>query len=262
MSSAQLAPLVNTFKHALHSHRPQVGMFMGLNNPISAEILATCGFDFLLIDCEHGINDMPTVQAQLQAMAPYPTQVLVRPVDHNPATLKQLLGMGVQTILAPMVDTAAQAEQLVLALHYPPRGTRGVGTGLERGARWNAVTDYVKHAESNTCLVVQIESIQGLDNLEAICAVDGVDGVFIGPSDLAAALGHLGNAQHPDVQNTITLALSRINQQGTAAGLFCGNPGQVAAYRAAGACFMALGADTALLRNAAVQLAATARQNL
>ena len=93
MSSAQLAPLVNTFKHALHSHRPQVGMFMGLNNPISAEILATCGFDFLLIDCEHGINDMPTVQAQLQAMAPYPTQVLVRPVDHNPATLKQLLGM-------------------------------------------------------------------------------------------------------------------------------------------------------------------------
>lgn len=262
MSFTPLAPPANTFKHALNNRSPQLGMFMGLNNPVSAEILATCGFDFLLIDCEHGISDMPSVQTQLQAVAPYPTQALVRPVDHNPATLKQLLGMGVQTILAPMVDTATQAEQLVRAIHYPPRGVRGVGTGLERGARWNAIDDYVSHAGSNICLVVQIESTDGLNNLEAICAIDGVDGVFIGPSDLAAALGHLGNPQHPEVQSAITSALSRINQAGKAAGLFCGNPAQLATYRAAGACFMALGADTALLRNAAVQLAATARQNL
>lgn len=262
MSFTPLVLPTNSFKHALSNRHPQVGLFMGLNNAISTEILATCGFDFLLIDCEHGVSDMPTVQAQLQAMAPYPTQALVRPVDHNPATLKQLLGMGVQTILAPMIDTATQAEQLVRAIHYPPRGLRGVGTGLERGARWNAISDYVSHAGSNICLVVQIESTDGLKNLEAICAVDGVDGVFIGPSDLAAALGHLGNPQHPEVQSAITSALSRISQAGKAAGLFCGSSAQLAAYRAAGACFMALGADTALLRNAAAQLAATARQNL
>lgn len=249
----------NLFKQALSGNRPQIGMFMGLNNPVSAEILANCGFDFLLIDCEHGLNDMPSIQAQLQAIAAYPVPCLIRPVDHNPAVIKQLLGIGVQTLLVPMVETAEQAADLVRAMHYPPRGVRGVGTGLERGARWNAVSNYFEQVEERLCLIVQIESKQGLNNLEAICAVDGVDGVFIGPSDLAAELGHLGNTQHPCVQDTINAALHRISATGKAAGMFCANLDLAQSYVDTGACFLALGADTGLLRTAALQLAARAR---
>lgn len=245
---------VNTFKQALSQRRPQFGLFMGLANPISAEILATCGYDFLLIDAEHGLNDIRTVQAQLQAMAPHPVQALVRPASHDPALIKQLLGTGVQTLLAPMIDTAEQARAMVACMHYPPRGIRGVGTGLERGARWNAVSDYFAQAENELCLIAQVESCTALENLEDIAAVDGVDAVFIGPSDLAASLGHLGQVSHPDVKAAIADALARIAASGKAAGIFCADPAQAASFQASGASFLAMGADTGLLRSAAIKL--------
>lgn len=244
----------NTFKQALAQRRTQIGLFLGLSSPISAEILATCGYDFLLIDAEHGLNDMHSVQAQLQAMAAHPVQCLVRPASHDPALIKQLLGTGVQTLLVPMIDTAEQARAVVASMHYPPKGIRGVGTGLERGARWNAISDYFTEVADNTCLIVQIESRTALDNLDEIAAVEGVDGVFIGPSDLAASLGHLGQTSHPDVNAVIADALKRIAASGKAAGIFCADPTRAAAFQDSGASFLAMGADTGLLRSAAIKL--------
>lgn len=252
----------NTFKQALSQRQAQIGLFLGLANPISAEILATCGFDFLLIDAEHGPNDVRAVQAQLQAMAAYPVQCLVRPANHDAALIKQLLGVGVQTLLVPMVDNAEQARAVVSAMHYPPKGIRGVGTGLERGARWNAVPDYFAQVEANTCLIVQIESRTALQNLDEIAQVEGVDAVFLGPSDLAASMGHLGQPGHPEVKAAIEQGLKRITSHGKAAGVFCADPALAAPYQASGANFLALGADTGLLRSAATKLLNTVRPSV
>jgi len=250
----------NAFKQALkNDDQVQLGLFMGLGHPVSAEIMAGCGFDFLLIDAEHGLTDLPGIQAQLQAIAAYPVPCLVRPPSHDAAFIKQLLGVGVQTLLAPMVETAEQAAQLVRAVRYPPHGIRGVGTGLERGARWNAVTDYFKQTDEQMCLIVQVESAQALAQLDAIAQVDGVDGVFLGPSDLAASLGYLGQPGHPEVKQAIESALKRVRQHGKAAGVFCADPALAEPYRASGASFLALGADTGLLRSAALQLLAHVR---
>lgn len=245
---------INTFKRALHEKRLQLGLFLGLGNAVGAELLATCGYDYLLVDAEHGANDVRSVQAQLQAMAAYPVQCLVRPPNHDPSLIKQLLGIGAQTLLAPMVDTAEQAAALVRAMRYPPHGIRGVGTALERSARWNAVPDYFKRADGNACLIVQIESRTGLQNLDAIAAVEGVDAVFIGPADLAASLGYLGQPGHPQVKAAIADAIGRIVAAGKAAGVFSSDPAAAQEYRAAGASFLALGADTSVLRSAAIKL--------
>jgi 4-hydroxy-2-oxoheptanedioate aldolase len=246
----------NGFKRALAAGGTQIGLFLGLANPYSAEVIASAGFDFLLIDAEHGPNDVRTVLAQLQAIAPYPVHALVRPVNGDPALIKQLLDVGVQTLLVPMVETAEQAGALVSAMRYPPRGIRGVGTALARAARWNGIEGYFAHADVEMCLIVQVESRRGLDNLDAILAVEGVDGVFIGPADLAASLGHLGEPGHPEVKAAIDDALGRIAQAGKIPGVFSGDAAMAQHYRERGARFVAVGADTTLLRNAAVKLAA------
>jgi len=245
---------LNRFKQALQQGRLQLGLFLGLGNSISAEVLASCGYDYLLIDAEHAVNDVRSVQAQLQAMAAYPVQCLVRPPNHDPALIKQLLSAGAQTLLVPMVDTATQAAALVSAMRYPPKGFRGVGTALERSARWNAVPDYFSKVENNTCLIVQIESQIGLSNLEAIAQVDGVDGIFIGPADLAASLGYLGQPGHPEVKADIAQAITRIVACGKSAGVFSSDPTLVPGYCDNGARFLALGADTSVLRSAAIAL--------
>jgi len=244
----------NRFKLALQQEQLQLGLFLGLGSPVSAEALASCGYDFLLIDAEHAANDLRSIQAQLQAIAAYPVPCLVRPPSHEPALIKQLLAVGAQTLLVPMVDNAAQAEALVSAMRYPPKGIRGVGTALERSARWNAVPGYLAEVEENTCLIVQIESQAGLTNLEAIAQVEGVDGVFIGPADLAASLGYIGQPGHPEVRAIITQAITRIVGCGKRAGVFSSDPALVAGYRANGASFVALGADTSVLRSAAIAL--------
>ncbi|MFJ3057239.1 HpcH/HpaI aldolase/citrate lyase family protein [Herbaspirillum sp. NPDC087042] len=244
----------NTFKQALQSGRLQLGLFLGMGSPLGAELLATCGYDYLLIDGEHAANDLRSIQAQLQAMAAYPVQCLVRPPNHDASLIKQLLGTGAQTLLVPMVDTAEQAQSLVRAMRYPPDGIRGVGTALERSARWNAVSDYFARVEENSCLIVQIESRLGLQNLDAIAAVEGVDAVFIGPADLAASMGYLGQPGHAEVKAAISQAILGIRAAGKAAGVFSSDPAAAQQYLAAGASFLALGADTSVLRGAAVKL--------
>lgn len=249
----------NAFKQGLHERRQQIGLFVGLGSPYSMEILASAGFDWLLIDAEHSPNTPASALPQLQAAAAYPVPILVRPVNHDPALIKQYLDIGAQTLLVPMVDTAAQAEALVRAMRYPPRGIRGVGASLARAACWNGVKDYVKRADDELCLVVQVETRAGLENLDAILAVEGVDGVFIGPADLAASLGHLGDARHPEVKAAIENALGRISVAGKAAGVFASEPALAQHYRGCGACFIGVGGDTTLLRNAALKLAASFR---
>ena len=249
----------NAFKQSLREKRRQIGLFVGLGSTCSMEVLATAGFDWLLIDAEHSPNTPASVLPQLQAAAPYPAQLVVRPVNHDAALIKQYLDIGAQTLLAPLVDNADEAAALVRAMRYPPRGIRGVGGSLARAARWNGIKDYAQQADAEMCLIVQIETRQGLENLDAILGVEGVDAAFIGPADLAASLGHLGDSGHPEVRAAIESALLRIAASGKAAGVFVTDPALAQHYFSCGACFIAVGGDTTLLRNAAVKLAASFR---
>ena len=246
---------LNTFKRALAAGETQIGLFLGLANAYAAEVVGTAGFDWLLIDGEHGPNDLRSIIAQLQALAPYPVRPVVRTVDHDVARIKQLLDGGAQTLMVPMVETAAEAESLVRAMRYPPHGIRGVGTALARAARWNGVDGYFAKADQEMCLIVQIESVAGLAGLDDILKVEGVDAVFIGPSDLAASMGHLGNPGHPEVKAAVEGAIRKIAAAGKAAGVFSADPVIAAAYREMGASFLLVGVDALLLRNASVALA-------
>lgn len=245
----------NTFKRALAAGDTQIGLFLGLAHAYCAEVVASAGFDWLLIDGEHGPNDLRSIIAQLQALAPYPVCPVVRTVDHDVARIKQLLDGGVQTLMVPMVESADDAKQLVRAMRYPPHGIRGVGTAMARAARWNGVEAYLDQADQEMCLIVQIESTAGLAGLDAILAVEGVDAAFIGPSDLAASMGHLGNPGHPEVKAAVQDAIRRIALAGKAAGIFSADPVVAAAYQQMGASFLLVGVDALLLRNAAVALA-------
>lgn len=247
---------LNQFKRALAAGDTQIGLFLGLADGYSAEVVATAGFDWLLIDGEHGPNDLRSIIRQLQALAPYPVRPVVRTVDHDAARIKQLLDGGAQTLMVPMVESAEQAKSLVRAMRYPPNGIRGVGTAMARAARWNGVEGYFAQADNEMCLIVQIESRAGLAELDAILQVEGVDAVFIGPSDLAASMGHLGNPGHPEVKAAVEGAIAKIAAAGKAAGVFSADPAVSAAYQKIGARFLLVGVDALLLRNAAVALAA------
>ena len=237
----------NEFKKALHARRPQVGLWMSLANAYTAEICATAGFDWLLIDGEHGPNDVRSMLAQLQTLAAYPGHAVVRAVSDDVALVKQLLDIGAQTLLIPMMDNAEQAERMVAATRYAPEGVRGVGSFIARVSRWGEREDYLAHANEEVCLLVQVESRTGLDNLDAICAVDGVDGVFIGPADLAASLGHRGDAGHPAVLAAIEDAVRRIVASGKAAGILSTDQALARHYLALGCTFVAVGMDVRLL---------------
>ena len=247
---------LNQFKRALKAGETQIGLFLGLANAYAAEVVGTAGFDWLLIDGEHGPNDLRSIIAQLQALAQYPVRPVVRTVDHDVARIKQLLDGGAQTLMVPMVETADEARALVQAMRYPPHGIRGVGTALARAARWNGVEGYFAKADEEMCLIVQIESTAGLAGLDEILTVDGVDAVFIGPSDLAASMGYLGNPGHPAVKAAVEGALKKIAAAGKAAGVFSADPAIAAGYKAIGASFLLVGVDALLLRNASVALAA------
>ena len=246
-----LAMPINSFKQALRTGDMQLGAFLGLADAYSAELMANTTFDWLLIDAEHGPNDLRSILAQLQALAAYPVKPVVRAPDHNATTIKRLLDIGVQTLLLPMVESADQAHQLVRAMRYPPAGVRGVGGGLARATHWGRVSNYADAVTEQLCLLVQIESPTGLRELEAISAVDGVDGVFLGPADLAAALGYFGQPGHPEVSRVIEQALSRVRATGKPAGVYCADPVIAARYRELGASFFLIAADTILLRTAA-----------
>ena len=247
--------LTNHFKRALQEKRPQIGLWLGLCSSYSAELLAGAGFDWLLIDGEHAPNNVQTVLGQLQAVAPYPSQPVVRPPWNDAVIIKQLLDVGAQTLLIPMIQNAEQARDAVRATRYPPHGVRGVGSALARSSRWNRVPDYMQQADEQMCVLVQIETREAVKNLDAILQVEGVDGVFIGPADLSADMGFAGNPQHPEVQRTIDDAIARIRAAGKAPGILMANKALAQRYLEAGALFVAVGVDTTLLARAAEALA-------
>lgn len=249
----------NLFKAALAEGRAQIGLWMGLANPIATEICAGAGFDWVVIDGEHAPNDLPLMLAQLQAAAAKPAHPVLRVPVGEAWLIKQVLDIGAQTVLVPMVDSAAQAEALVRAMRYPPQGMRGVGAALARASDYGAVDDYVQTANAETCLLVQVESRTGLDALDDIAAVEGVDGVFIGPADLAADMGYAGRADVPEVQAAIDAALVRIRKAGKPAGILTFDLEAARRYLARGAGFVAVGADVALLAQAARNLAGAFR---
>ncbi|EXJ12581.1 MULTISPECIES: 4-hydroxy-2-oxoheptanedioate aldolase [Nitrincola] len=250
----------NRFKQGLNSGQPQYGLWLGLPDNSAAEIAAVAGFDWLLIDGEHAPFDLRTIMSHLQALAPYDVAPIVRCVEGNTALIKQLLDIGVQTLLVPMVDSAEQAEQLVKAVRYPPEGIRGLGTSLARAARWNQIPGYLQKANREICLIVQVETATAMDNLDAILAVEGIDAVFIGPSDLSASMGYVGDAGNPAVVASINQGLNKIRDAGKYAGLLCLDPSLAQNYIKQGANFVGVGVDTLILANETRKLAQRFKQ--
>jgi 4-hydroxy-2-oxoheptanedioate aldolase len=237
------------------AERPLFGMWINSASPLVAEICAGSGLDWVLIDAEHGPNDVPSVLAQLQAVAAYPATAVVRPPSGDAALIKQLLDIGAQNLLVPMVDTAEQAAELVRAVRYPPRGVRGVGSSLARAARWNRVDDYLATADEHVSLTVQIESATAVENVESIVAVEGVDGIFLGPADLAASMGVLGQQAHPDVVAAVEHCLAVARAAGKGAGVNAFVPEAADRYVGAGANLVCVGADVTLLARGSEGLA-------
>lgn len=254
---------INPFKAAIAAGRPQIGLWLGLGSPYSAEICAGAGFDWLLIDGEHGPNDTLTLLAQLQAVAAYPASHAIAriPMGHGEVgemLIKQYLDLGAQTLLVPMVDTAAQAARIVRAARYPQDDGKGGMRGMAgaRASAWGRRADYYQAANAQVCVLVQVETREGLEQLDAIAATEGVDGVFIGPADLSASMGHVDNPGHPEVQAAIADAIARIRRAGKAAGILTPNEELARKYLQLGCSFVAVGLDTSLLVQATSALAA------
>ena len=245
----------NPFKTAIASRQAQIGFWLSMGSAYLAEVSATAGFDWLLIDNEHAPNDVLSTLSQLQAVAAYPGEAVVRPVNGDPALLKRLLDIGARTLLIPMIDTAEQARACVSAVRYPPHGTRGVGSAVGRASRWSSRSNYLDIADDEVCLLVQAETTTALAHLDEICSVDGVDGVFIGPADLAASMGYRGQAGHPDVQKAIEQALGTIVKSGKAADTLTSDTVLARRYLELGCTFVATGVDILMFANAARKLA-------
>lgn len=237
------------------SDHPFVGMWVCSASPLLAEVAAGSGLDWLLIDMEHSANTLESVQLQLQAVAAYPITPLVRVPSNDAVTIKQILDLGAQNLIVPMVSSADEARAAVAATRYPPEGVRGVGSALARSARWNRVDGYLQDAAHYTSLTVQIETVAGVDAAAKIAAVDGVDAVFVGPSDLAASMGLLGKQTHPDVVAAVEQVFAAVKAAGKPVGVNAFDPAAADAYLEAGADFVAVGADVALLARASEALA-------
>jgi 4-hydroxy-2-oxoheptanedioate aldolase len=245
----------NRFKQALQEGRPQIGLWAALGDAYATEAVASTGFDWLLIDGEHAPNDLRSILAQLQACAPYPVHTIVRPPIGDVVLIKQLLEIGAQTLLIPMVESAEQAAAMVAAVRYPPHGVRGVGSGIARSARWSAIAGYPQQADAQMCVLVQVESRQGLEQLDAIAAVEGVDGVFFGPADLAASFGLLGQPDHPENVARIRAGIAAVRRAGKAAGVLALDSTLARRYLDDGALFVAVGVDISLMVKACRDLA-------
>lgn len=247
---------VNQFKRRLKAGEQQIGLWVTIPDPGVAEALAGAGFDWLLFDTEHTPVEVSTVLSQLQAAAPYPVSALVRPVTNDTALIKRHLDQGAQTLLVPYVQSADEAAAAVSAMHYAPRGERGVA-GIHRGGRYGRIADYHARASDELCLIVQVETIAAMDRLEEIARVEGVDAVFIGPADLAATMGRPGMGGHPEVKAKVLEGIGRLKAMGVPAGVLTTDPGFARDCMAAGTTFTAVGLDFALLLNGADALAAS-----
>lgn len=244
--------ITNVFKARLHNGDIMHGLWFGLANNIAAEICAQSGFDWLMIDAEHSPLSDKGILSCLQALAPYHIQPLVRPVSGDKNVLKRLCDIGVQSFLVPMVDNAAEAEAIVSAVRYPAGkgekgGTRGLGTSMARAARWNMTPNYFARANQEMCVVLQIETLEGLENLKSIAAVEGVDAIFIGPSDLGAALGYPGDPMNSAVVDVVSQALKDVTAFGKPSGVLAVDPKLVEHYISCGASFIGVGSDCGVL---------------
>ena len=246
----------NTFKAALREGRQQIGLWCTLPGGGIAELIAGCGFDWMLIDTEHATIDLPMVQTMLQAAAPYPVQAAARPGSLDAVEIKRLLDVGAQTIIVPYVQSPEEARRAVAAMRYPPHGIRGVA-GITRASGYGAIAGYAQRAAEEICLIVQVETAAALEQVEAIAAVEGVDGVFIGPADLAASMGYPGQGGHAEVRAAVLSGVRRIRAAGKPAGVLALDPGFLAELIEAGTVFTAVGLDAALLRAGARRLVET-----
>lgn len=237
----------NAFKAALQEMRLQTGIWCTLRDPLAAEMMADCGFDWMMFDTEHSPLDPISVLPMLQAIAPYPVTPIVRPGSLNAAEIKKLLDLGAQTLLIPYVQNAVEAAEAVAAVEYAPAGIRGV-SGMTRATRFGKIAGYHKAARAEICMLVQVETVEAMAEIEAIAAVPGVDGIFIGPADLAASMGHVGNPNHPDVIAATLDGIRRIRAAGLPAGVLTLNPEVYDAAIEAGAVFVSKTVDMAALR--------------
>jgi 4-hydroxy-2-oxoheptanedioate aldolase len=236
----------NAFKAALREGRHQAGLWCSIPDPAVIEAMAGAGFDWIMIDTEHSPAEPGLGLSLLQAAAPYPSSVVVRPVVNDTALIKRWLDVGAQTLLVPYVQTAAEAAAAAAACRYPPRGIRGV-TGLSRATRWSRVPNYLAQADAEICLIVQVETAAALERIEDIATVDGVDAVFLGPSDMAASMGLNGKPTHPDVIAACMDGIARLRAIGVPAGILTLDKDVTRKYIAAGTSFTALGVDFALM---------------
>ncbi len=249
---------VNKFKQALKNNKPQIGIWSSLSSHIVAEILAHAGFDWVLLDTEHSPNELPMVQSQLHAMTGGTASAVVRPAWNDMVLVKRYLDIGAQSLLLPYVQTVEEAQNAVRYTRYPQAGLRGVA-GSTRAAGYGRTKEYMKRAHEEICVLVQAETRRSLANLEAIAEVDGVDGIFIGPNDLSADLGYLGNWQHPEVWKVMEDAAKRIRKAGKAPGILVGEADGQRCLDA-GYLFVAVGADTGMLVRGSDALAAKFRK--
>ncbi len=245
----------NAFKHAIAAGTRQIGLWSSLCSNIGAEIISDSGFDWILFDMEHSPNELPGLVSQMQAAALGTATPIVRPAWNDAVLIKRVLDAGAQSVLLPFVQTPEEARQAVAACRYPPAGIRGTAGG-SRASRYGRVKSYLKTADTEICVLVQIETGDALALIDEIAAVDGVDGVFIGPSDLAASLGHLGELNHPDVQAAIELAVTKLKAAGKPAGILATNDEDAQRYIGWGYTFVAVGTDTGVLARSTDALAA------
>ncbi|HWK97742.1 MAG TPA: aldolase/citrate lyase family protein [Pseudolabrys sp.] len=244
----------NAFKAGLRAKKLQIGLWQSLCSNIAAEICSDSGFDWLLLDTEHSPNEIPDLLSQLQAIEKGTATGIIRPAWNDAVLIKRCLDIGAQTLLIPYVQSVEEAKAAVAATRYPPHGIRGVSVAA-RASRYGRVPGYLTKANEEICVLVQVETRQSLDAIEAIANVEGVDGVFIGPSDLAASLGHLGNPQHADVQAAMKDAVERLTKVGKPAGILTGNEDEARRYIEWGYLFVAVGSDVGLLAKSADTLA-------
>lgn len=246
----------NAFKAALKAGTPQIGIWNTIGGNTVPEMLAGAGFDWMLVDCEHSAVETIEVMPALQAIAAYPeTAAVVRPAASDPVLFKRLLDMGAQSLLVPYIETAEQAADAVAAMRYGPRGIRGMA-GVTRATRYGRVENYFTQVEEELCLIVQIETARGMENLDAIATTDGVDGVFIGPADLSASMGLPGQTSHPDVVAQIHTAIERLATLGVPSGILTLDPVEAQKYIDKGTNFTAVGVDLALLAKSVAGLRA------
>ncbi len=237
--------------------RPLVGMWVCSGSPLVAEICAGAGFDWLLIDMEHSPNSLESVLGQLQAVAAYPSAPLVRVPIGDVVTIKRVLDIGAQNLLVPMISSVAEARAAVEAVRYPPQGRRGVGSALARSGRWNRVDGYLESADKHVSLFVQVETAAGVDAAADVASIDGIDGVFVGPSDLAASMGLLGQQTHPEVVAAVLRTFEAVRGAGKPVGVNAFDPEMAQSYLEAGVSFILVGADVALLARGSESLAAS-----